>query len=264
MPILCYSPLGRYVQPFHPVLPSLTHSRGFITRKWKSPEDIPEGSFQRMVPRFQGQAFYDNLKLVDELDRLAKEKGLETSQLALAWVVSLSPYVSISSLRSIQGNDVDSVQNIPIPGSSNATRVKQNTEAANVKLTDDDLKVINEILGKFEVTGDRYPGPAMAQLASLLLLLITELSLTPHRCSDASTQQPRRTDVSWRSEGPPWPQFFDKLSLKLVMMISMITPTRPGPWLTTRVETSVTNGPEHVGASRALGVSVTGLLILPT
>jgi hypothetical protein len=65
-----------------------------MTRKWKTPEDIPKGSFQSMSPRFQGEAFYDNLKIVDELDRLAKEKGLETSQLALAWVVGLSPYVS--------------------------------------------------------------------------------------------------------------------------------------------------------------------------
>jgi hypothetical protein len=65
-----------------------------MTRKWKTPEDVPKGSFQSMSPRFQGEAFYDNLKIVDELDRLAKEKGLETSQLALAWVVGLSPYVS--------------------------------------------------------------------------------------------------------------------------------------------------------------------------
>jgi len=65
-----------------------------MTRKWKTPEDVPKGSFQSMSPRFQGEAFYDNLKIVDELDRLASEKGLETSQLALAWVVGLSPYVS--------------------------------------------------------------------------------------------------------------------------------------------------------------------------
>ena len=78
IPILAYSPVGR----------------GFMTRKWKTPEDVPKGSFQSMSPRFQGEAFYDNLKIVDELDRLAKEKGLETSQLALAWVVGLSPYVS--------------------------------------------------------------------------------------------------------------------------------------------------------------------------
>ena len=46
------------------------------------------------MPRFQGETFYENLKLVDRLDELAKEKGMKTTQLALAWVNSLSPYVS--------------------------------------------------------------------------------------------------------------------------------------------------------------------------
>lgn len=78
VPVFCYSPLGR----------------GFISRTYKSPEDIPDGSFQKMLPRFQGEAFYENLKLVNTLDELAKEKGLKTTQLALAWITNISPYVS--------------------------------------------------------------------------------------------------------------------------------------------------------------------------
>ena len=84
IPVFCYSPLGR----------------GFLSRKWKTPEDIPKGSFQARSPRFQGEAFYDNLKLVDQLDELAAKKGVQTTQLALAWIMSLSPYVSLSSGRS--------------------------------------------------------------------------------------------------------------------------------------------------------------------
>lgn len=78
VPILAYSPLGR----------------GFITRTFKTPEDVPKGSVQSHSPRFHGEAFYDNLKLVNELDRLAEEKGLKTPQMALAWVRGLNPYVS--------------------------------------------------------------------------------------------------------------------------------------------------------------------------
>jgi aryl-alcohol dehydrogenase-like predicted oxidoreductase len=78
IPVFCYSPLGR----------------GFLSRKWKTPEDIPKGSFQARSPRFQGEAFYANLKLVDQLDELAEKKGVKTTQLALAWITSLSPYVS--------------------------------------------------------------------------------------------------------------------------------------------------------------------------
>jgi len=122
VPTFCYSPLGR----------------GFITRTYKSPEDIPANDFKKNLPRFQGSAFYDNLKLVDQLDALAEKKGLKTSQLALAWVCALSPY------------------NIPIPGSSNPTRIKENVEAGSIKLTDEDLQGINDILAKFEVKGGRY------------------------------------------------------------------------------------------------------------
>jgi pyridoxine 4-dehydrogenase len=78
IPVLAYSPLGR----------------GFITRKFKTPEDIPEGSFQRHVPRFQGEAFYKNLELVDKLDEAAERKGVSTSALALAWVAGLNEMVS--------------------------------------------------------------------------------------------------------------------------------------------------------------------------
>lgn len=80
IPVFAYSPLGR----------------GFISRTWKTPEDVPKGSFQSTLPRFQGEAFYENLKLVDQLDELAEAKGLKTTQLALAWITHLSPYVSLN------------------------------------------------------------------------------------------------------------------------------------------------------------------------
>jgi pyridoxine 4-dehydrogenase len=137
-----------------------------------------------MSPRFQGEAFYENLKIVDELDRLAEEKGLETSQLALAWVVGLSPYVSEPSdeggsdlrdsspfflyffLFSIEERSHADNQVIPIPGSSNAKRVKQNTEAADIKLSEEDLKEINRILAEFEPKGGRYPDHSSGLLVS--------------------------------------------------------------------------------------------------
>nr|XP_031859161.1 uncharacterized protein CI109_005357 [Kwoniella shandongensis]KAA5526233.1 hypothetical protein CI109_005357 [Kwoniella shandongensis] len=130
MPIFCYSPLGR----------------GFLTRAFKSPEDLPEGDFRRMVPRFQGEAFYENLKFVDKLDEIAKAKGITTGQLALAWILHLSPTT------------------IPIPGSSNPDRIKENISAANVKFSSDELKTIDDFLAKFEVQGTRYPGAALTQL----------------------------------------------------------------------------------------------------
>ncbi|OCF60901.1 pyridoxal reductase [Kwoniella mangroviensis CBS 10435] len=132
VPIFAYSPLGR----------------GFLTRTYKSPEDIPDGDFKKMIPRFQGEAFYENLKLVDKLDEIAGKKGVNTSQLALAWIVGLSDYT------------------IPIPGSSKPQRAIENTQAANIKLTAEENKTISDILDSFEVVGTRYPGAGMAHLVS--------------------------------------------------------------------------------------------------
>jgi pyridoxine 4-dehydrogenase len=80
IPVLAYSPLGR----------------GFLTRKYSKPEDIPKESFLSHLPRFQGEAFYKNLELVDKLDEIAKEKGTSTSQLALAWLTSLNDMVCLA------------------------------------------------------------------------------------------------------------------------------------------------------------------------
>ncbi|TYJ52207.1 hypothetical protein B9479_007195 [Cryptococcus floricola] len=130
IPVFAYSPLGR----------------GFITRTYKSPEDIPEGDLKRMLPRFQGKAFYENLKLVDKLDEIAGRKGVSGSQVALAWIVGLSEYT------------------IPIPGSSNPTRIAQNIQSLSISLSSAETKEINDFLDAFEVQGTRYPGAAMGQL----------------------------------------------------------------------------------------------------
>ena len=63
-----YSPLGR----------------GFLTGQFKTPEDIPEGDFRRNNPRFQGDNFHKNLKLVEEIRMMATEKNATPGQLALA------------------------------------------------------------------------------------------------------------------------------------------------------------------------------------
>ncbi|RYF08102.1 MAG: aldo/keto reductase, partial [Deltaproteobacteria bacterium] len=79
---VAYSPLGR----------------GFLTGEFKSPDDFPEGDYRRLSPRFQGQNFYQNLRIVERLEQMAAKQGVTTAQLALAWVLA-------------QGADI-----VPIPG----------------------------------------------------------------------------------------------------------------------------------------------------
>src|SRR5205814_1524308 len=102
---VAYSPLGR----------------GFLTGAFQKPEDIPEGDYRRHAPRFQGDNFHKNLKLVKLVEQLASEKKCTPSQLALAWVLSL-------------GKDI-----VPIPGTKRRKYLEENAAATEVKLTPADL-----------------------------------------------------------------------------------------------------------------------------
>jgi pyridoxine 4-dehydrogenase len=79
IPIVAYSPL----------------SRGFLTGELKSFNDIPEGDFRRGIPRFQPENFDANLEIVREVEKLSKEKGCTTAQIAINWVRSQSKKVRI-------------------------------------------------------------------------------------------------------------------------------------------------------------------------
>jgi len=133
IPIVAYSPIGR----------------GMLTGEIRKPEDIPEGDFRRMLPRFSKENFDHNLELVSELYKIANQKGCTPAQLAISWVRHLSKK---------DGNP----EIIPIPGAATEKRVLENGKV--VALSNDDLKEIDAILEKFEVKGDRYGGPAKAHM----------------------------------------------------------------------------------------------------
>ena len=121
-----YSPLGR----------------GFLTGQFKRPEDIPEGDFRRHNPRFQGENFAQNLKLVDAVKEMAEQKGVTPGQLALAWVLAMG------------------VDFVPIPGTKRTKYLRENAAAAEVSLSAEDLQRLDEIAPKGIAAGDRYPSMA--------------------------------------------------------------------------------------------------------
>lgn len=120
---VAYSPLGR----------------GFLTGQFKTPDDFPEGDFRRNNPRFQGDNFYKNLELVERVTQIADEKGCTPSQLALAWVLA-------------QGDDI-----VPIPGTKRVKYLEENIASADIELSEDDLKRLDEAAPKGGTAGDRYP-----------------------------------------------------------------------------------------------------------
>ena len=119
---------------------------GMLTGQIKSYQDIPEGDIRQMLPRFQPENFEVNMKLVKQLEQLAKKKSCTTAQLALGWHISLSKLPGMPEI-------------IPIPGATMAERVKENAGA--VELTDEEMKEIKGILDSCEVIGDRYHAMGM-------------------------------------------------------------------------------------------------------
>jgi aryl-alcohol dehydrogenase-like predicted oxidoreductase len=124
--------------PFSPL------GRGFLTGAITSPEDFGEDDFRRGMPRFTGEAFEVNLRLVDAVKALAAEKGATPGQLALAWVLS-------------RGDDV-----VPIPGTKRRSYLEENVGAAAVELTADDLARLDEIAPPGVAAGGRYINAAYA------------------------------------------------------------------------------------------------------
>jgi aryl-alcohol dehydrogenase-like predicted oxidoreductase len=122
-----YSPLGR----------------GFLTGRFKSPDDLPAGDFRRNNPRFAGANFAKNLDVVAKIGEIAKEKGCTPAQLALAWLLA-------------QGDDI-----VPIPGTTRRARLEENAGAVDVALTDADLARIEAVAPVGFAAGARYDEAGM-------------------------------------------------------------------------------------------------------
>ena len=129
IPIIAYSPLGR----------------GFLTGQIKKLEDMEEGDFRRHTPRFQPENFDKNLKLVEEIERLAEKKGAKPGQVGLAWVKAKAKQHGF--------------QVVVIPGSKNAERVKEN--CVEVEVSENDMKEIDSILESIQIVGGRYPDDSL-------------------------------------------------------------------------------------------------------
>ena len=130
--------LGAGFVPYSPL------GRGFLTGQIKSPADLAQDDYRRHSPRFQGENFNRNLKLVAEVQRLAEQKGCTPAQLALAWVLA-------------QGNDI-----VPIPGTKRRRYLEENLAALEVRLSADDSKQIESVAPKDVAAGDRYPSHMMS------------------------------------------------------------------------------------------------------
>ena len=125
IPIVAYSPLNR----------------GFLTGQYRKYEDLPEKDYRKMFPRYQPEVFDENVRLVEEIEKVARQRGCSGIHVALAWV-------------SAQSNSLG-VPVVPIPGASSVPRVPENM--MEVTLTVQELEALREILSRIEVKGARAP-----------------------------------------------------------------------------------------------------------
>jgi aryl-alcohol dehydrogenase-like predicted oxidoreductase len=124
---VAYSPLGR----------------GFLTGRFKNSEDFSGDDWRQHHPRFQGENLQRNLRLVDEVNRMAVEKGCTPAQLALAWVLA-------------QGEDI-----IPIPGTRHVRYLEENVGALEIRMTPDELRRIEQAFPIGAAAGERYHSEGM-------------------------------------------------------------------------------------------------------
>ena len=127
---VAYSPLGR----------------GFLTSESSNREGTGEGDFRKHHPRFSGEAYEQNLALVNNLEAIAAGKEVSVAQLALAWVLA-------------RGVDV-----VPIPGTKRRKWLRENIAAGSVELSAADVAALEAAVPRAAVVGDRYHAAGMKSI----------------------------------------------------------------------------------------------------
>ena len=124
---VAYSPIGR----------------GFLSGRYRTIDDLEPDDYRRNSPRFQGENFKKNLDVVKRIEEIAKKKGVTPAQLAIAWLLA-------------QGKDI-----VPIPGSKSIQHLEENLAAADIDISPDDMRRIDEVAPKGAAAGERYPNMAL-------------------------------------------------------------------------------------------------------
>jgi aryl-alcohol dehydrogenase-like predicted oxidoreductase len=123
--------LGIGFVPFSPL------GKGFLTGTIDEKTEFASGDFRNTVPRFTDpDARSANLAFVELVGRLAERRNVTPAQIALAWILARRPWI------------------VPIPGTTKVHRLEENVAAADVELTPDDLREIED--AQIEARGARY------------------------------------------------------------------------------------------------------------
>lgn len=117
---------------------------GYLTGKVDPNTKLDPNDFRAQSPRFTPEAREHNMALVELVKKVAERKRATPAQIALAWLLAQRPYV------------------VPIPGTTKLHRLEENLAAANVELTPDDLREIDEGTSNIDIEGARLPEAVLA------------------------------------------------------------------------------------------------------
>ena len=132
--------LGIGFVPFSPL------GKGFLTGAIKEDTQFDKTDFRNIVPRFTPENRKTNQPLVDLLNKFAQQKKATPAQIALAWILAQKPWM------------------VPIPGTTKLHRLAENIGAANVTLTSNNLRQIEEAASQVTLVGERYPEAAQRMI----------------------------------------------------------------------------------------------------
>ncbi len=124
--------LGIGFVPFSPL------GKAALTGRFNKNTKFEKVDFRSTIPRFSAENWDNNIKLIDYVNKLAKEKNCTSAQIALSWLLHQKPFI------------------VPIPGTKKITRIQENISAENIKFTKEELSEIYEQLNKIKLTGHRY------------------------------------------------------------------------------------------------------------
>jgi aryl-alcohol dehydrogenase-like predicted oxidoreductase len=129
--------LGIGLVPYSPL------GHGFLTGQIRSVEDFADDDWRKTNPRFTGENFQRNLRIVDEVGAVATEVGATPAQISLAWLL-------------VQGDDI-----APIPGTRRVVRVEENTAADSIELSAEQVERLNNLT---PAAGERHNEGNMASI----------------------------------------------------------------------------------------------------
>lgn len=126
--------------PFSPL------GRGFLAGAIKQDTTFEPTDFRNSVPRFSSENIKANLPLVEIITDFAKKHNTTPAQIALAWILAQKPWI------------------VPIPGTTNKMRLKENIGAVDIKLSGDQLVSLEEATKKIQIKGERYSEKTMSMI----------------------------------------------------------------------------------------------------